>query len=83
MILLSEKLVTLWFPVNVQGFVAAPAMYSSAPPPNTDQAREEIKMENTASSPTDTLLTSTAQVLKPASLHSFLFLCFIFHDLLQ
>eukprot|EP00066_Takifugu_rubripes_P027521 XP_011616787.1 PREDICTED: uncharacterized protein LOC105418635 isoform X1 [Takifugu rubripes] len=53
-------------PAVPMGYVAAPAMYSSAPPPNTDQAGEEIKMENKASSPTDALLTSTAHEKDPS-----------------
>lgn len=48
----------------MKGYMAAPVMYNAAPAPSSDQAKEEIPMANTASSPTDALLTSTAQVFK-------------------
>lgn len=48
--------------VCTKGYMAAPVMYNSAPAPNSDQTKEEIQMENMASSPTDALLTSSAQV---------------------
>lgn len=57
--------------VCVKGYMAAPVMYNAAPAPSSDQAKEEIPMENTASSPTDALLTSTAQVFK----HTLLLFC--------
>lgn len=44
--------------------MAAPVMYNAAPAPNADRAKEEIWMQNMTSSPTDTLLTSPAQVFK-------------------
>lgn len=61
--------VTLPLCVCVKGYMAAPAMYNAAPAPSSDQAKEEIQMENTASSPTDALLT--AQVFK----HTLLLFC--------
>lgn len=55
--------------VCAKGYMAAPVMYNAAPAPSSDQAKEEIQMENTASSPTDALLT--AQVFK----HTLLLFC--------
>lgn len=58
----GTECVTLSRSVCVKGYMAAPVMYNAAP--KSDQAKEEIQMENMASLPTDTLLTSTAQVFK-------------------
>lgn len=57
--------------VCVKGYMAAPVMYNAAPAPSSDQSKEEIQMENTAYSPTDALLNSTAQVFK----HTLLLFC--------
>ncbi|XP_041642059.1 protein diaphanous homolog 1 [Cheilinus undulatus] len=43
------------------GYVPAPAMYSAPPGVSGEPVKEEVKMENMASSPADPLLTNTAQ----------------------
>ncbi|KAM9857678.1 uncharacterized protein ACBR49_001290 [Aulostomus maculatus] len=48
-------------PVAPMGYAPGPVMYS-APPPASDSMREEVKMENMASSPADPLLNAEPKV---------------------
>ncbi|XP_071361557.1 uncharacterized protein [Trachinotus anak] len=48
-------------PVAPMGYAPAPVMYSNPPPAAGEPVKEEMKMENMASSPADPLLTAAPQ----------------------